>query len=450
MDRPFKINLQGYSNIIENLILATGDLVSGTKIISQLRKWRRISLLSEEELNLLSNLNLSKILSHATGTIPFYTDLKFNLGLSPEEQLLSFPVMQKQDIRDNLNDLIANHKSNLIEYSSSGSSGVQGTVYMNKKEQSIIRAIMLLWWEWAGYTFDKKTIQTGITPERGFIKGLKDFFLNVEYVSAFKISEEEILNLLSKYRNKKNLFLAGYPSSLNVFAEIALKNNLDDIKVGGAVCWGDKLFDHYKANINEAFGCSVKETYSCNEGFLVGAKKDLDYFYIMSPHVYVEIVDKDFNPVPDGTLGYVLLTRLDCFSMPLIRYYVGDLAVKLPREKYPDHREMFFPLLERVIGRDTDVVITPSGKKLIVHFFTGIFEFIPEIRQFMVIQREINGIEIHYIPGSGFNVSFLEKLEKIFFDKIHEHLNINWKKVDIIPPTASGKPQLIQSFIGRS
>jgi len=68
----------------------------------------------------------------------------------------------------------------------------------------------------------------------------------------------------------------------------------------------------------------------------------------------------------------------------------------------------------------------------------------------MVIQREINVIEIHYIPGSGFNGSILERLEKIFFDKLQEHLIINWKKVDIIPPTASGKPQLIQSFIGRS
>ena len=434
----------------EKVILQVGDFISGTEIARQLRYFRQIAKLPEHRLIEILNLNLNKILDYSIKVIPYYSKIKTECTSSPEERLLSFPIMQKSDIKNNIDNLLSAPKTKLIEYSSSGSSGVQGTVYMNKKEQSIIRAIMLLWWEWAGYTFDKKTIQTGITPERGFIKGLKDLVLDVEYVSAFKISEKEILNLISKYRNKKNLFLAGYPSSLSVFAEIALKNNLDDIKIDGAVCWGDKLFDHYKTNINEAFGCSVKETYSCNEGFLVGAKKDLDYFYIMSPHVYVEIVDKDFNPVPDGTLGYVLLTRLDCFSMPLIRYYVGDLAVKLPREKYPDHREMFFPLLERVIGRDTDVVITPSGKKLIVHFFTGIFEFIPEIRQFMVIQREINGIEIHYIPGSGFNGSILEKLEKIFFDKIQEHLHIKWKKVDIIPPTASGKPQLIQSFIGRS
>ena len=435
---------------IENFILCLADFFSGTEIIKQLRYFKSIAQLPEHNLNKISSLNLNRILDYSIQVIPYYSRIKIDNTSSPEERLLSFPIMQKSDIKNNIDNLLSAPKSKLIEYSSSGSSGIQGTVYMDKREQSIIRAIMLLWWEWAGYTFDKKTIQTGITPERGFIKSLKDLFLNVEYVSAFKISEGEILNLLSKYQNRRNLFLAGYPSSLNVFAEIALKNNLNDIKIDGAVCWGDKLFEHYKANINEAFGCSVKETYSCNEGFLVGAKKDLDYFYIMSPHVYVEIVDKDFNPVPDGTLGYVLLTRLDCFSMPLIRYYVGDLAVKLPREKYPDNREMFFPLLERVIGRDTDVVITPSGKKLIVHFFTGIFEFIPEIRQFMVIQREINVIEIHYIPGSGFNGSILERLEKIFFDKLQEHLIINWKKVDIIPPTASGKPQLIQSFIGRS
>lgn len=438
-----------YRTVIEKLVLPAGDIISGTKISKQLGYWREVAKLPEDTITKFSRGNLNQILDFATKSIPFYSDISLNHIQDPEERLLSFPIMQKEDIRNNLENLLSTRKSDLIEYSSSGSSGIQGTVYMNKKEQSIIRAIMLLWWEWAGYGFDKQTIQTGITPKRGFLKSLKDLILKVNYVSAFKISEDEILDLLNKYRQRKNLFFAGYPSSLNAFAEIALKHSLKDVKFDSAVCWGDKLFDHYKNNIKEAFGCDVKETYSCNEGFLVGAKKDLDYFYIMSPHVYVEIVDKDSYPVPDGELGYVLLTRLDCFSMPLIRYYVGDLAIKLPREKYPENREMYFPLLEKVIGRDTDIVITASGKRLIVHFFTGIFEFVPEIKQFMVIQKDISGIEINYIPTSGFTPAVLERLDKIFYDKLKEKLNVTWKAVDQISPTASGKPQLIQSFIGK-
>ncbi len=437
-------------NIFENIIMPAGDIINGTDIIKQLKIWRKISTLSATELCSLSLKNLDNLLRFSVSSIPYYKEYSKKLDPNPEISLKTFPVMKKSDIKENLDHLINPKSGKLIKYESSGSSGIQGTVYMNKKEQSIIRAIMLLWWEWAGYNFGAKTIQTGITPQRGVFKGLKDRLLNVDYVSAFNISENEILGILNRYRDKENLFFAGYPSSLNVFAETANKYDIGDVKFNSAICWGDKLFDHYKKNAKEAFGCDAKEVYSCNEGFLVAAKKDLDYFYIMSPHVYVEIVDKDFNPVPDGQMGYVLLTRLDGYSMPLIRYYVGDLAVKLPEEKYPEQREMYFPLLERVIGRDTDIVVTSSGKRLIVHFFTGIFEFFPEIAQFMVIQREIDSMEIQYIAGTGFTPAVIEKLEKIICDKINEKIRITWKQVDFIPPTASGKPQLIQSFIGKS
>jgi phenylacetate-CoA ligase len=436
-------------SLYKDFIMPFADFINGSDTVKQLINWRNVASLSESEIAMQADRNLARLLEYARSSIPFYSKVRLDPDDGAKSNLSKFPVLTKFEITKNLPDLLMQNHTKLLKYSSSGSSGIQGTVYMSKQEQSIIRAIMLLWWEWAGYEFGKPTFQTGMTTKRGVLKGLKDFILGIYYVQSFDLDENTVIKELKKLVGRRNMFLAGYASSLNVYAEVCLNKGLENIRFDSAICWGDKLFDHYKKNIKNAFSCDVKETYSCNEGFLVGAKKDLDYFYLMSPHVYIEIVDKDFNPVPDGELGYVLLTRLDGFSMPLIRYYVGDLAVKLPREKYPDNREMFFPLLERVIGRDTDVVITPSGKKIIVHFFTGIFEFIPEIRQFMVIQREINGIEIHYIPGSGFNVSILEKLEKIFFDKIQEHLNINWKKVDIIPSTASGKPQLIQSFIGR-
>lgn len=433
--------------LIENVIMRFGDFLYRTDIIKQLHYWRKVSLLNEREIKELSERNLQNLLNYGIASIPFYSNIKISDYSDPVTMLANFPILHKEDIKSNMDLLIRGDKRNLIKYSSSGSSGIQGTVFMNKKGESIIRAIMLLWWEWAGYKFGKTTLQTGMTPGRGILKNAKDLILKIDYFTAFNISDSEILKRLKNFKNKNGCFLAGYPSSLNAIAEIAIKNSINDVRFDAAICWGDKLFDHYKKNIKHAFGSEVKEVYSCNEGFLIGAQKDLDYFYIMSPHVYVEIVDKNGIAVPDGQMGYVLLTRLDSFSMPLIRYYVGDLAIKLPREKYPEKREMHFPLLEKVIGRDTDIVYTTSGKYLIVHFFTGIFEHVPEILQFRVIQRELSSIEIEYIPAVNFEHTVIEKVERIIRDKLKGDLRILWRHVDHIPPTASGKPQLIQSFI---
>ena len=167
----------------------------------------------------------------------------------------------------------------------------------------------------------------------------------------------------------------------------------------------------------------------------------------MSPHVYVEIVDKDGNDVADGELGYVLITRLDAYSMPLIRYYIGDLAVKLPKSKYPIKRELPYPLLERVIGRDTDIVRTRKGAYLVVHAFTGIFEHYPEIRQFKVVQYNLDGIEIDYIKGEGFSINILDEIRNIILAKLHDDFTIIFKEVEVIEATKSGKPQIVQSFI---
>ena len=80
---------------------------------------------------------------------------------------------------------------------------------------------------------------------------------------------------------------------------------------------GDKLFSSYQEAIKNAFQCKVYDTYGCNEGFLIASQKDLEYKYIMSPHVYLEILDDDNRPVEDGVMGHVVVTRLDGFSMPL-------------------------------------------------------------------------------------------------------------------------------------
>ena len=135
--------------------------------------------------------------------------------------------------------------------------------------------------------------------------------------------------------------------------------------------------------------------------------------YLMSPNVYVEIVNDKGTEVEDGEMGHVIVTNLNAFSMPLIRYRIGDLAIKLPANSIPKTRELGLPVWQKIIGRDTDLVKTKLNKFLVVHSFTGIFEHIPEIKQFCVIQNDLNGIVIEYIEGKGFYEDILNKMSLI-------------------------------------
>ena len=85
--------------------------------------------------------------------------------------------------------------------------------------------------------------------------------------------------------------------------------------------------------IVSAFGNpTIAEVYGTTEGFMIAGLCENGNHHILTPHVYLELLDKDGNEVAPGELGYVVVTRLDAFSFPLIRYYLGDLAIKETEE----------------------------------------------------------------------------------------------------------------------
>ncbi len=429
--------------IIENVIFPIGDLLMGTQVRKQLLIQRKYAQLKEDEIALLQDSKLTSLLNHATTTCEYYK-LFYNEKLKGSEWIKQFPILSKQiALKENSKLISSNYQlENLIKYESSGSGGIRSVVYIDKKEQSIMRAILINWWEWNGYYIGKPIFQTGMSPERGFLKSLKDKLFSTFYFSAFGLDEKSILAALNRIDNKMKMHLFGYASSLYEIAKVANKYKID-IQFDLAMSQGDKLFDHYVKEINMAFKCNVVEDYGLNEGFMIGQKKDLPYFYVYTPNVYLEILDENNNPVPDGHMGRIIATKLDGFAMPLIRYDTGDLGIMLPKEKYPQKRDLPFPLLEKVVGRNTDIIRTEDGKTLIVHTFTGIFEFFPEIQQFQVIHNNIESITFKYIPSVNFDQSVLIKIEKLFRERTQSNINIFWEKVNEILPSKSGKPQIV-------
>ena len=435
-----------YNQILEKVVLPLGDQIEGGGCMPWLRQYRREQWLPAEELRHLQSQRLSNILKYARAKAPFYKNLSSNLS-DPYEDIKQFPILSKTSINKNRDQLLTVPREKLIAESSSGSSGVQGTVYSDKSAQASTRAMQLLWFEWSGYRIGDTVLQTGMTPQRGFIKGMKDYLLNTTYVPAFNLDNREIETILRELEKNPRQFLFGYASSLFVLAQTALELGISNVNFEYAVSWGDKLFSHYREMIRKAFGCETLDLYACSEGAMIAAQCPEGQFHMSVNQSYIEVVDDGGNDVPAGRMGKVLATRLDNFGMPLIRYYLGDLVETEPFLDKQCHCGRQLPILRSVIGRDTDIVVTKSGKRMIVHFFTAIFEHVPEICQFKVVQKNLNEIEIHFIRGENFSRVTLATLE----NKIHAHLGekfpIRWIETHEILPTASGKPQIIQSSI---
>lgn len=433
--------------LLEKIALPIGDLILKSNFVKSLNFWRSFDSLSELELISHQEKQLKNQLLYAQKHISKYKGIKINLNKKADEIIKSFPILTKDDLRSNPKSLQINNNQHVSRIYSSGSTGVSTWVSMNKLDLMSIQSLSIHLWELCGYKLGNPILQTGISPKRSRLKKMKDLFFGVQYVSAFTLSTDDLKKICSRLSKNNKYTLVGYPSSLNIIAEYIIENNIN-LKLKTVIGLGDKLFDHYKKNIQKAFGCKIHETYGSSEGFQIGFQADLDYMYLYTPQVYLELLDDNNNPVKEGEIGNVVVTRLENKHMPLIRYKLGDLAIMLPKDKYPPNRKFNFPLIEKVIGRNTDVVILPDNRKLIVHSFTGIFEYIPEIKQFKIIQKNRKSMTVQFIPDNNFTKEVL-KNSKLKLQKIinNNNFKIYFEEVSLIEGKKSGKPQIIESYI---
>lgn len=436
-----------YKHILKSIILPIGDKLTGGHYLKYIKLWKHYDSLSESELQKIQENALQSTLVNAQKHVPFYSNIELNPDLSCYENLSKFPILTKDVLRHDIDLLISNtyRKNKLNINHSSGSSGIQSFTYMTKEHQYYLRALQTHWWNWSGFSLGDKVLQFGISQKRSLLKSLKDLFYRVYYHKAFGINDKEFESLANRLKKANINYIAGYPSVINQVALYAKRNS----KLNGVICFGDKLFAHHENNIKKAFGDNtlIIDTYGCAEGLLMACRKDIPYYYIMSPHVFIEIVDDNGDPIEDGKQGNVLVTCLTNKAMPLIRYKLGDLGIILPKEDYPKNKLYQYPLLKKIVGRETDIIKTKNGKVLNVHSFTGVFEFYQEIKQYKIIQHNLDSLKVEYISNAVVEESTLTELKSKFLKLTNSDIEIHFKRVKHLAPSKSGKPQIIETSL---
>jgi len=380
--------------------------------------------------------------------VPLYRDRFDQHGIQIEEisklcDLVQIPAITKDDLRAAYPDRCV-RKTNYParEFFTSGSSGRPFAVMVDSRSMSDARALMLLRANFSGWRIGEPILQTGMSLDRGVVKRTKDMLLGVQYASAFNLSDQALDHCLSLIEARRLQYVMGYPGSIFFLAKRARQLGFNN-RLSGIVCWGDNLYRHYRDEMEAAFGCRVTDTYGCGEGIQVAAQCEEGAYHIFMPHVIVEVVDDTGVPVGPGTPGTILLTRLDPGAMPLIRYQVGDVGRKGEEFSCPCGRG--WATLEAIEGRDTDVIITPRGNRLIVHFFTGIFEYYPSIDSFKVTQQRPGAIHVEIVPRSEFRSEHWEKIKMEIMDKGDPDLEIEMSLVNDLPLEASNKRRFVVS-----
>jgi phenylacetate-CoA ligase len=442
--------LSPYQRLCHGFFLPAADLVLGQRVRPLFDELLAFQWASEETIERYRARRLTELVRFSAERVPFYRMALQERGLQPHDvehpdQLPLLPVLSKQDLRDKFDALtVDGYKGRTYLMKSSGSTGAQTSVLIDKACNDEVFATQLLFWAWGGFAVGQPHLQTGMSLNRGATKRLKDLLFRCAYTSAFDLTEAAAETILRQIDRRGIRALFGYASSLYVLARHldarGLTRPMDCI-----FTWGDSLFPHYRAVIERVFQCRVNDCYGLGEGLQCAAQcESHDALHEAMHGVIVEIVDHDGAPVPIGQLGRVVVTRLTPGPMPLIRYDTGDVA-HFVEGACACGRAL--RRISRIQGRATDIVTTPAGDRLIVHFFTQIFEMLPEIAQFQVRQERPDSIAILYVKGEDFEPGVLGRIRAEIGAHCRYPLEVEFTEVEVIPLERSNKRRFVVSSV---
>jgi phenylacetate-CoA ligase len=194
------------------------------------------------------------------------------------------------------------------------------------------------------------------------------------------------------------------------------------------------LLADYRKTIEEAFRCKVFDIYSSTEVPYIAAQcGHHDGLHVAEENVFLE-VEKDSEAAVHGEEGKVLLTSLNGFGMPLIRYDVGDRG-KMLTDVCSCGRglSLFKPL-----GRTCEYFVHSDGSFTFFRDVQTVFEDLP-IEDFQIVQQSYDEIVVKIVGKDGYTQAhtdfILNKIGLIISDTARVRVEL----MDVVPLTGFGK-----------
>jgi len=426
------------------------EMASGTTIRKKLSELLVTQWWSREQLEALQQKKLRALIKHAYQNVPYYHTLFKNLKISPDDikttdDLKKIPVLTKKDIRINFLSLQAKNfsPSQRIESYSSGSTGEPLRYFIDKSAYSSRWAQTFRCWSWAGYHLGDPYVKLSSEARSTVYKKIQDRLFNSWNVNYPDIPEENFVQFAQKIKKIKPVIIRSYPTLLYTFSKRL--RNINFVYDGAAVTTtGSILYPHYREAIEKQFNCKIFDAYG-GEGTPVSFECEEHCGYHMADEdVIVEFL-RGTEPAAPGEISRIVFTNLNNYSMPFIRYDIQDLG-SYSEDQCSCGRGL--SVMKSIHGRDADILVTPSGKFILAHFFGIIFRDIPGVEQFQVIQNKIDAVTIKIVKNFNFsekNFAFITKeIQKQLGDDVDLHIDF----VEEIPLSGrSGKRRYVISDI---
>jgi phenylacetate-CoA ligase len=404
---------------------------------------------------------LHNILIYSYKEIPYYHRIfdehNVNLDNLTVEEFQKIPFLTKEIIRKEFNNLYRIRPGVKWYYhSTSGSTGEPVRVIQDQEYSFWEAAVKHLFDEWALHKIGEPMIALwkiglgAITGKISFRNKLANtIFYNRKFLNPIRLNPE-IMRSYIKIINQTNIkFILSYPYNIYEIAHFAEENYLKVNPLKSIMTSAEVLFSYMRETIEGVFQCPVFNRYgSIEAGDIASECADHKGLHASSYTHYVEIVKEDGTPCKDGEQGEVVITLLTNYTMPLIRYKIGDMAVKTD-EKCSCGKGL--PMIKDITGRTYDFFVNQKGELIDGRSaFTPFFRLHGYIKKFSMIQESIDKINVSLVMDKSFEEEFksdIFELKNRIQEFIGKDTEIEINIVDEILPGLSGKHRFFISKI---
>lgn len=369
------------------------------------------------------------------------------VGKTSVENWNNLPIMTKKNFQKPLSERLSKGftKKNVFINSTSGSSGHPFVFAKDKFCHALIWAniIRRFLWHNVDYNHSFQARFYGMPLDRfaNLKLRIKDYCSNRFRMTIFDLSDIGLEKIVNHFSKKKFDYINGYTSNIVLMAKYLQKKNLilKDICPSLKVCivTSEMLFEDDRQLLKTQLGVPIVNEYGASELDIIAFENHQGEWIVNSETLFVEILDENNIPVANGTEGRIVVTNLHNKAHPFIRYEVGDYGIL---DKKSTAKK---PILQQLIGRNSDVAILPSGKKSPGMTFYSITKKLfgddGNVKEFVIKQTEIDVFEIEYTSENPLTNTEIEKVEKVFSVYLEPNLKYHFIRKEKLERGKSGK-----------
>lgn len=365
-----------------------------------------------------------RVVRHAFTHSRFYSDHYSGLTFDPaqiktESEFQTLPVLTRENLRNRFDDIKAENTRgwNVRNLRTSGTTGPSLAVLQDKRSPlAPIQWRLLKWW---GINPSANKAFIYRYPRPWFKKILNTILwwpTQRTFLAGIEMDEKHVRNFIKRYQRIRPDLLQGYVDLVYEFALFLLEQEVEITPPKAVWVTAGPLLEYQRNLMEKAFKAPVYDQYGCTEIMMVSAEcKKRQGLHIMTDMVFVECLDDHNKPVANGEWGKLVITDLTNYAFPLIRYEIGDYG-RLLISGCSCGKQL--PLMDKVRGRQTAIITTPSGVPLDPTFLTTLFDpYADLVRGFQYVKKSTDSLTLSYVP---FNIDS----QKMVFDEIVKKLEM--------------------------